>query len=115
MRRSGLILSIALISTTAIASDKDALESRSSSALRAQGKKIFVSRCAQCHDEDASKKLPDGTTLLRRLAKTKDLQARLQTRLKNAEESHAVAIYIQELLNPHSSVAGQRVPQGESH
>lgn len=94
MRRSALIFSIALISTGAIASGKEALND----TLNVRGKSIFVSRCAQCHDEDAEKKLPDGTTLLQRLAKTKDLEARLQTRLKNAEESHAVAIYIQDLL-----------------
>lgn len=98
MRRSALILSFALISTGAVASGKDALESGSNAALSVRGKSIFVSRCAQCHDEDAKKKLPDGTTLLQRLAKTKDLQGRLQTRLKNAEESRAVATYIQDLL-----------------
>jgi len=114
MRRSALILVIALISPSAIASDKDTTESGSNAALSAQGKKIFVSRCAQCHDDDASKKLPDGTTLLQRLAKTKELEARLHTRLKNAEESHAVAIYIQELLSQPPG-AGQRVLKKDSH
>lgn len=100
MRRAALTFSVALISICAIASDKDAGQSNSSdSALRAQGKKIFVSRCAQCHNENAAKKLPDGTTLLQRLAKSKNLEARLQTRLKNTEESHAVALYIESLLS----------------
>jgi mono/diheme cytochrome c family protein len=55
-----------------------------------QGKAIFTSRCGTCHDADASKKLPDGTTLLGRLAKNKDPEARLATRLKNEQERHQV-------------------------
>lgn len=99
MRIAALTFSVALISSCAIASEEDAVRSKSpDSALRAQGKKIFVSRCAQCHNENAGKQLPDGTTLLQRLAKSKNLEARLQTRLKNTEESHAVALYIESLL-----------------
>ena len=44
-----------------------------------QGKAIFISRCASCHDENGSKKLADGTTLLARLAQSKDPEARLAT------------------------------------
>ena len=32
--------------------------------LREQGRKVFVSHCGKCHDEDAKKKLSDGTTLI---------------------------------------------------
>jgi mono/diheme cytochrome c family protein len=65
----------------------------------AQGKAIFVARgCAKCHDENASKKLPDGTTLLARLAQSKDPEARLGTRLKNPQERHQVMLYLQSLL-----------------
>jgi len=116
MRPSSLVLAIALASF-AIASDKETvhLDSRET-AVRAQGKKIFVSRCAQCHDDNASKKLPDGTTLLKRLEKRKDLEARLQTRLKNPEESHAVALYISDLLGRSpSSAAGQSSSKTASH
>jgi mono/diheme cytochrome c family protein len=67
-------------------------------ALLEQGKKIFVARCAKCHDNDATKKLPDGTTLLGRLAKTQDPEARLGTRLKDPQERHAVMIYVDSLL-----------------
>jgi mono/diheme cytochrome c family protein len=68
------------------------------SANTYQGRKIFVSRCAQCHDEDASKKLPDGTTLLLRLAGRKDPEIRLGTRLKKEDERHQVFLYLQPLI-----------------
>jgi mono/diheme cytochrome c family protein len=48
-----------------------------SSTTSDSGKAIFTSRCGTCHDADASKKLPDGTTLLGRLAKNKDPETRL--------------------------------------
>lgn len=63
-----------------------------------QGKAIFTSRCAKCHDADASKKLPDGTTLLARLARNKDPEARLATRLKNEQERHQIFLYLQPLI-----------------
>jgi mono/diheme cytochrome c family protein len=62
------------------------------------GKAIFASRCGTCHDADASKKLPDGTTLLGRLAKNKDPETRLATRLKNEQERHQVFLYLQPLI-----------------
>jgi mono/diheme cytochrome c family protein len=69
-------------------------------ALREQGKQIFVSQCAKCHDADAAKKLPDGTTLLARLAANKDPKARLATRLKNMSEQdgRGVVVYMEELI-----------------
>jgi cytochrome c2 len=62
------------------------------------GKTIFASRCGTCHDADASKKLPDGTTLLTRLAKNKDPETRLATRLKNEQERHEVFLYLQPMI-----------------
>jgi mono/diheme cytochrome c family protein len=62
------------------------------------GKAIFSGRCGKCHDADASKKLPDGTTLLARLAKNKDPETRLATRLKNEHERHQVFLYLQPLI-----------------
>src|SRR6516225_7919523 len=77
-----------------------ALPQNSSGAVAGseQGKAIFVSRCAKCHDADASRKLPDGTTLLGRLAQKQDLRAALATRLKNEQELEAVFSYIQPLI-----------------
>ena len=62
------------------------------------GKLIFTSRCGTCHDADASKKLPNGTTLLARLAKNKDPETRLSTRLKNEQERHQVFLYLQPMI-----------------
>ena len=67
-------------------------------AAIAEGKKIFVSQCAKCHDEDGSKKLPDGTTLLLRLSGNKDPEMRLGTRLKKEEERRQVFLYLQPLM-----------------
>src|SRR6476620_3113234 len=69
-----------------------------SSATNDQGKAIFTSRCGTCHDADASKKLHDGTTLLGRLAKNKDPESRLATRLKNEQERHQVFLYLQPMI-----------------
>ena len=69
-----------------------------SSIASDQGKKIFISQCAKCHDADASKKLPDGTTLLARLAKNRDPETRLATRLKNEQERHQVFLYLQPMI-----------------
>jgi len=69
-----------------------------SSIANDQGKAIFSGRCGKCHDADASKKLPDGTTLLARLAKNKDPEARLATRLKNEQERHQVFLYLQPMI-----------------
>jgi mono/diheme cytochrome c family protein len=64
-----------------------------------EGKKVFAAAgCATCHDADASKKLPDGTTLLGRLAKNKDPETRLATRLKNEQERHQVFLYLQPMI-----------------
>jgi mono/diheme cytochrome c family protein len=68
------------------------------SATNDQGKAIFSGRCGKCHDADASKKLPDGTTLLARLAKNKDPETRLATRLKNEQERHQVFLYLQPMI-----------------
>ena len=62
------------------------------------GKAIFTNRCGTCHDADASKKLSDGTTLLGRLAKNKDPESRLATRLKNEQERHQVFLYLQPMI-----------------
>ena len=68
------------------------------SASSDQGKAVFTARCGTCHDADARKKLPDGTTLLGRLAKNKDPETRLATRLKNGQERHQVFLYLQPMI-----------------
>ena len=83
---------------SAFAADSAPASNPTPAAILDQGKKIFVARCAKCHDNDANKRLPDGTTLLGRLAKAKDPEARLGTRLKDRQERHAVMIYVDSLL-----------------
>jgi mono/diheme cytochrome c family protein len=68
------------------------------SASNDHGKEVFTARCGTCHDADASKKLPDGTTLLARLARNKDPESRLATRLKNEQERHQVFLYLQPMI-----------------
>ena len=68
------------------------------SVINDPGKAIFSGRCGKCHDADASKKLPDGTTLLTRLAKNKDPEIRLGTRLKDEQERHQVFLYLQPMI-----------------
>ena len=69
-------------------------------ALREQGKQVFASQCGKCHDADAAKKLPDGSTLLARLAASKDPKARLATRLKNMSEQdgRGVVLYMEDSI-----------------
>ena len=91
------LLACAIFLRAAIADSASASDTQKA-AMFEQGKKIFVARCAKCHDESANKKLPDGTTLLGRLAQSKDPESRLGTRLKDPQERHAVMIYVDSLL-----------------
>ncbi|MGZ4889670.1 MAG: c-type cytochrome [Candidatus Angelobacter sp.] len=84
----------ALLPWQAVAQQKEA----AAPVANDPGKAIFTSQCAKCHDVDASKKLPDGTTLLARLATSKDPEKRLATRLKNEQERHQVFLYLQPLI-----------------
>ena len=69
-------------------------------ALRDVGKQAFVSHCGKCHDADAAKKLPDGSTLLARLAANPDPKARLATRTKKLSEQEArgIDLYMEGLI-----------------
>ena len=89
---------LAFLISLQVLADSAAPSETKNAAILEQGKQIFVARCAKCHDNDANKKLPDGTTLLGRLAKSKDPEARLGSRLKDPQERHAVMIYVDSLL-----------------
>jgi mono/diheme cytochrome c family protein len=76
-----------------------------------QGKAVFASQCGKCHDADGAKKLPDGTTLLARLAKNKDPETRLGTRLKNEQERRQVFLYLQPMIErERASSSGRKMP-----
>jgi mono/diheme cytochrome c family protein len=69
-------------------------------ALRDLGRQVFTSQCGKCHDADAAKKLPDGSTLLARLAASQDIKARLATRTKkmSAQEARGIDLYVEDLV-----------------
>jgi len=72
-----------------------------SAAVREQGRRIFTDHCGKCHDENARKKLSDGSTLVTRLSASKDPPALLGTRLKSmsTEDRRAVLSYVEDLLS----------------
>jgi len=74
------------------------------------GKTVFSAQCGKCHDADGSKKLHDGTTLLGRLAKSKDPETRLGTRLKNEQERHEVFLYLQPMIERERAAESKKTP-----
>jgi mono/diheme cytochrome c family protein len=64
------------------------------------GKKLFVERCARCHDERGDKLLKSGPPLSRRNLSDQDIARLVSGRLKNApdEEKHAVALYVSSFM-----------------
>ena len=64
--------------------------------LLATGKKIFVERCAKCHDERGDKALKSGPPLSERELSDEEITRAVSGRLKNApaEEKRAVALYV---------------------
>jgi mono/diheme cytochrome c family protein len=96
MRQAVVFFAIAILLALSRAAAQNPAAPGSESS---EGKKVFTSAgCAKCHDADGSKKLADGTTLLGRLSKVKDPEARLGTRLKDAEQRHQVFRYLQPLI-----------------
>ena len=88
------ILATALLPWQSVTTPKPAVASTSND----QGRTVFSAQCGKCHDADGSKRLHDGTTLLARLAKSKDPETRLGTRLKNEQERHQVFLYLQPMI-----------------
>jgi cytochrome c553 len=96
MRQAVVFFAIAILLALSRAAAQNPAAPGSESS---EGKKVFTSAgCAKCHDADGNKKLADGTTLLGRLSKVKDPEARLGTRLKDAEQRHQVFLYLQPLI-----------------
>jgi len=64
--------------------------------LVATGKKIFVERCAKCHDERGDKPLRTGLPLSQRELSDEEIGRAVSGRLKDApdEEKRAVALYV---------------------
>jgi mono/diheme cytochrome c family protein len=68
--------------------------------LLATGKKIFVERCAKCHDERGDKPLKTGLPLNQRKLSDEEIASAVSGRLKDApdEEKRAVALYISSFM-----------------
>jgi mono/diheme cytochrome c family protein len=68
--------------------------------LLATGKKIFVERCAKCHDERGDKPLKTGPPLSQRELSDEEIARAVSGRLKNApdEEKRAVAVYVSSFI-----------------
>ena len=66
-------------------------------ASLALGKKVFVERCANCHNADGSAELPDGLPLNKRPLSEEKLRKNVSGRLKDRseEERRGVFDYIQ--------------------
>jgi mono/diheme cytochrome c family protein len=68
--------------------------------LLAQGKEIFMARCASCHDEHGDKPLKSGPPLNERGLSSEKIARLLNGRLrqKTEEERRAVTLYISSLM-----------------
>src|SRR5215467_5902270 len=83
---------------------------RTVAASNEQGKSVFSAQCGKCHDADGGKRLHDGTTLLGRLAKSKDPETRLGTRLNNEQERHQVFLYLQPMIERERAESSRKIP-----
>lgn len=79
---------------------KTALAGEDRDRLLAAGKKLFVERCAKCHDERGDKPLTTGLPLSQRELSAEELTRIVSGRLKNSpdDDKHAVTLYISTLL-----------------
>jgi len=68
--------------------------------LLATGKRIFVERCAKCHDERGDKPLKTGLALSHRGLSDEEIASTVSGRLKDApdEEKRAVALYVSSFM-----------------
>jgi hypothetical protein len=96
--KSGTVYLPFLIAVITAAVHLSSAQQGSPAEMKEAGHKIFVERCAKCHDENAAKVLPDGTSLVQRLARSKNPAELLATRLKNEGERRAVMLYLQPML-----------------
>ena len=68
--------------------------------LLAMGKKLFIERCAKCHDERGDKPLRTGAPLSERKLSDAEIERIVAGRLKDApdEQKRAVALYISSFM-----------------
>ncbi len=68
--------------------------------LLAMGNKVFVERCAKCHNERGDKPLPSGLPLNERKLSDDEIARTVAGRLKGSpdEQKRAVALYISSFI-----------------
>lgn len=68
--------------------------------LIATGKKIFIERCAKCHDERGDKPLKTGLPLSQRDLSDEEIARPVSGRLKDApdEDKRGVALYVSSFM-----------------
>jgi mono/diheme cytochrome c family protein len=73
--------------------------------LLAEGKELFLARCARCHNERGDKPLKTGSPLNERRLPTDEIARAVNGRLrdKTEEERRAVTLYIGSLMNSKDS------------
>ncbi len=87
-------------------SQKQALQVQTPSAaeerarLLAIGKKLFMERCAKCHNERGDKPLKSGPPLSERNLRDEEIARTVAGRFKDApdEEKRAVALYVSSFM-----------------
>jgi mono/diheme cytochrome c family protein len=79
---------------------KTAITGEDRDRLLAAGKKLFVERCAKCHDERGDKPLKTGLPLSQRELSGEEIARAVSGRLKNSpdEDKRAVTLYISSLI-----------------
>lgn len=110
-RRTGkaLLLASALLSLgSVLVADPQNPKSAGRTELRAQererllaiGKKLFVERCARCHDERGDKALKSGPPLSERKLSDEEIARVVSGRFRDAsdEQKHAAALYIRSFV-----------------
>lgn len=75
------------------------------SRLLADGKAIFVDKCARCHNEQGDKPLSTGAPLNQRALSTDKIAQAVNGRLRDRtdDERHAVTVYISSLMQNKAS------------
>jgi len=79
---------------------KTAVTGEEPERLLTAGKKLFVERCAKCHDERGDKPLSTGLPLSQRELFGEKLARAVSGRLKNApdEDKRAVTLYVSSFM-----------------
>jgi mono/diheme cytochrome c family protein len=70
-----------------------------------QGRALFTEKCGSCHNADAAKSLPDGSTLVARLAAKPALRAAVAGRIKKfaPAEQDAILAHLADVIRAYKA------------